>query len=177
MARPRKPLDALKQSALVLKRWESERAGPSRERLHAVKLGLEGKLDLEAIARAVGRARSVIQEWFDRYRRGGLAELLEVRHGQGPPSRLSAADEAFLRAGLQEGKWCTAGENLQRRELNWNQAVSSLCCGVVNLNCHSPSLLNSPNSRNLCVGRMKFSFMGNLNELLANRMLPLVPMM
>jgi transposase len=110
MARPRKPLDALKQSALVMKRWKTERAGPSRERLHAVKLGLEGELDLEAIARAVGRARSVIQEWFDRYRRGGLAELLEVRRGHGPPSRLSVADEAFLRAGLQEGRWRTAAE-------------------------------------------------------------------
>jgi transposase len=110
MARPRKPLDALKQSALVLQRWETERAGPSRERLHAVKLGLEGELDLEAIARAVGRARSVIQDWFDRYRRGGVAELLQVRRGKGPPSRLSALDEAYLRAGLQQGKWRTAAE-------------------------------------------------------------------
>lgn len=110
MARPRKPLDVLKEGALVLQRWESERAGPARERLHAVKLGLEGELDLEAIARAVGRARSVIQEWFDRYRRGGLAELLEVRRGKGPASRLSAADAAFLQAGLQAGKWRTAAE-------------------------------------------------------------------
>ena len=48
---------------------------------------MEGELDLEEIARAVGRARPVIQEWFDRYRRGGFAGLLELRWGQGPPAR------------------------------------------------------------------------------------------
>ena len=110
MARPRKPLDAHKQGALVLQRLETERAGAARERLLAIKLGLAGDLDLDAIARAIGRARSVIQQWFDRYRRGGLEELLAVRRGKGPPSRLKAEDAEFLRAGLAAGQWRTANE-------------------------------------------------------------------
>lgn len=108
MSRPRKPLDACKEGHLVLERLKSERAGPDRERLQAVKLGLEGKLSLEEIGEAVGRARSNIQEWFDHFRRGGIAELLKVRRGKGPASRLSVADEEFLRAGLKVGKWRTA---------------------------------------------------------------------
>jgi transposase len=110
MARPRKPLDACKEGPLVLARWRTERAGPARERLRAVKLGLEGELDLDAIAKTIGRARSVIQEWFDHFRRGGVAELLKVRRGKGPPSRLTPDDEQFLRAGLEAGTWRTAAE-------------------------------------------------------------------
>ncbi len=110
MARPRKPLDERKEGPLVLARLRTERAGPARERLRAVKLGLEGELDLDEIAVAIGRARSVIQEWFDHYRRGGVAELLKVRRGKGPPSRLTATDEQFLRTGLQAGRWRTAAE-------------------------------------------------------------------
>lgn len=94
----------------MLARLRTERSGPARERLQAIKLGLEGELDLEQIAAAIGRARSVIQLWFDYYRRGGIAELLKVRRGKGPASRLTPEHEEFLRAGLAAGKWRTAAE-------------------------------------------------------------------
>src|SRR5919108_618748 len=91
MARTRRNLDPHGQAAQVLQQLKREPAGWRRERLLAVKLGLEGEFDLEEIAAYLGRARSCIQGWLDRFRRGGLAALLEPpRRGQGPASPLSA---------------------------------------------------------------------------------------
>ena len=99
-----------KQAAQVLARLATEPAGWTRERLHAVKLGLESQMDLDEIATALGRARSVIQEWFNFYREGGIERLLEVRRGKGPPSRLSAEALAALTKGLEEGRWRTTAQ-------------------------------------------------------------------
>jgi transposase len=108
MSRPRQLLDRRKEGHLVLEQLTREPAGWRKERLLAVKLGLEGELDLEAIANAVGRARSSIQSWFDAFREGGLAKLLELHRGQGPASRLGAQHAAKLQAGLARGQWRTA---------------------------------------------------------------------
>ncbi len=110
MSRPRRPLDERKEGHQVLERLRREPAGYARERLQAVKLGLEGELDLDEIAAAIGRARSIIQRWFDSYRRGGIEELLKVRRGKGPASRLTPEHQEFLREGLAAGKWRTAAE-------------------------------------------------------------------
>ena|SRR5450631_2684861 len=110
MSRPRQPLDQCKQAEQVLACLAKEPAGWRRERLLAIKLGLEGALDLAAIGRAVGRSRALIQLWFDRYREGGMAELLTMRRGKGPPSRLTKEHEEVLRAGLAAGRWRTAAQ-------------------------------------------------------------------
>jgi transposase len=90
MARTRRDLDPHGQAAQVLQRLKREPAGWRRERLLAVKLGLEGELGLEEIAAHLGRARSCIQGWLDRFRRGGLEALLQPpQRGQGPASQLS----------------------------------------------------------------------------------------
>lgn len=113
MSRTRRPLDVQKPAEQVLARLEGEPAGWRRERLRAVQLGLESEKDLQEIAEAVGRARSVIQEWFNLYRAGGIASLLEVRRGRGPKSQLTEAHAALLRSGLQEGRWRTAAQAQQ----------------------------------------------------------------
>ena len=110
MGRPRKKLDELKQGARVLERLKKEPAGWRRERLLAIKLGLEGEQTLAQVAAGVGHARSTVQEWFDLYRAGGIEALLELHRGKGPPSRLSAEAAAALRAGLEAGRWRTAGQ-------------------------------------------------------------------
>jgi transposase len=90
MARTRRNVDPHGQAAQVLQQLKREPAGWRRERLLAVKLGLEGELGLEEIAAHLGRARSCIQGWLDRFRRGGLEALLQPpRRGQGPASQLS----------------------------------------------------------------------------------------
>jgi len=103
-------LDELKQGARVLERLKKEPAGWRRERLLAIKMGLEGEQTLGQIAAGVSHARSTVQEWFDLYRAGGIAALLELHRGKGPPSRLSAEAAAALRAGLERGRWRTAGQ-------------------------------------------------------------------
>jgi len=108
MSRPRAPIDRAKESQSVLQGLKKEPSGWKRERLLAVKLGLEGEASLDQIATALGRARSTIQIWLDRYREGGLGRLLEVRRGRGPASELSEEAARDLRAGLVAGRWRTA---------------------------------------------------------------------
>src|SRR6266568_6409494 len=105
MSRPRKKLDERKESAEVLARLKNEPPGWKRERLLAVKLGLEGKPSLDQIAAAVGHARSTIQQWLDLYREGGVKGLLSLQRGKGPPSQLSETAAAALRVGLGAGRW------------------------------------------------------------------------
>jgi transposase len=109
MSRPRQKLDESKQGRLVLDRLKKEPPGWKRERLLAVKLGLEGEQSLDEIAIAVGHARSTIQKWFDLYRKSGIEGLLSLHRGKGPQSRLSQEAADALQAGLKAGKWREAG--------------------------------------------------------------------
>ena len=104
MARTRRHLDPYGHGAQALQQLKREPAGWRRERLLAVKLGLDGQLDLEEIAAHLGRARSCIQGWLERFRRGGLEALLEPpKRGQGPGGQrqlfLPSSDNYFSPAG------------------------------------------------------------------------------
>lgn len=111
MARKRKPLDVRGEADQVLVKLREHRKGSwQRERLRAVKLGLKGELGLEEIAERAGRARSVIQLWFDSYRKGGVAGLLTRRSGGGRKPRVCGEVAAELRDKLEEGCWRTAEE-------------------------------------------------------------------
>ena len=111
MGRPRGNLDPRGQAAQVLQRLKREPAGWRRERLLAVKLGLDGQLDLEEMAASLGRARSCIQGWLDRFRRGGLDALLQPpRRGQGPASQLSPELAQALGQKLAAGEFRRAAD-------------------------------------------------------------------
>ena len=113
MPRPRQQLDKGRQGKEALRTLKAEPAGWRRERLLAIKLGLEGELKLEEIAQTMGHGRATIQRWFDAYRRGGIKELLQDRrYGRqaGPPSALSAKAAAGIAAGLEKGTWRTAAQ-------------------------------------------------------------------
>lgn len=110
MARPRNKLDRKAQAEEVLERLEKEPPGWKRERLLALKHGLEGEMSLEDIAEAVGRARSCIQRWFDLYRSGGLEGVLQKGHAGGVESTLTAPVAAEMKAKLKEGKWRRAAD-------------------------------------------------------------------
>jgi transposase len=107
MARPRAKLDRCGEADLVARRLKTEPAGPGRERLLAVQLGLAGELGLEQVADAVGRSRATIQTWFDTYRQGGVeALLLDARSDNpGRPSELSGLSLAELQQDLKAGRW------------------------------------------------------------------------
>ena len=110
MARPRKKLDEKRQGRKVLERIKKETSGWKRERLVAIKMGLEGQRDLEEIAQTIGRARSTIQKWFDQYRQGGLEELLVRKKQPGAPVRLPAKAREELTKMLGASRWRTMNE-------------------------------------------------------------------
>ena len=114
MARPRGNLDPRRQAAQALERLKREPAGWQRERLLAVKLGLEGQLTLEEIAAHLGRARSCVQRWLERFRAEGLAGLLHrPAGGKGPASALSPQLAQALGQKLAAGE-CRRAADAQR---------------------------------------------------------------
>ena len=115
MARPRQKLDRLRQGGSLQKQLKAEPPGWRRERLVAVQLGLMGGQNLEQIAAAVGRARSTIQEWFGRFRKGGVKLLLGDGRAQNPGAKglLTAEARAQLAAGLGKATWRTAPQIAQ----------------------------------------------------------------
>ena len=76
----------------------------------AVQLGLMGEQSLEQIAAAVGRARSTIQEWFARYRKGGVELLMGDGRAEnrGAEGLLDEGMKKQFEAGLDKGLWRTA---------------------------------------------------------------------
>ena len=112
MARPRRKLDEHQQSDEVRRRLKKEPPGWRRERLVAVRLGLEGGQSLEQIAAAVSHSRSTIQEWFARFREGGVELLLrdERAGNRGAAGLLDEEARKQLEAGLGRGAWRTAPE-------------------------------------------------------------------
>jgi len=110
MARPRQKLDWLQQGETLQKQLKEEPPGARRERLVAVQLGLMGEQSLEQIAAVVGRARSTIQEWFARYRKGGAELLLGDGRAEnrGAEGLLNEQIREQFEAGLGKGLWRTA---------------------------------------------------------------------
>jgi transposase len=83
----------------------------SRDRVQAVQLATTGQHTHEEIAGLVGRARSTIQRWVDRYEAGGLSRLLQVKKAPGQRSPLQEpALQAQIQKGLKQGTWRTAGQ-------------------------------------------------------------------
>lgn len=110
VARTRRKLDTFQEAAAVEKRLKAEPPGWRRERLMAVQLGLAGELNLEEIASAVGRSRSRIQEWFDWFREGGMARLLEDQriNNHGPEGFLKPEAKERFDAEVAKGRFRTA---------------------------------------------------------------------
>ena len=83
----------------------------SRDRVRAVQLATTGQHTHEEIALLVGRARSTIQQWIERYEAGGLNRLLKHKKAPGQKSPLQEpALQAKILEGLKKGIWRTAGQ-------------------------------------------------------------------
>lgn len=82
-----------------------------KERLQVVLWATSGQHSLAALAELAGRARSTIQIWLDDFTEGGLTKLLEREAPPGKPSPVAEAKvQEQLQAGLQAGRWRTAGQ-------------------------------------------------------------------
>ena len=88
-------------------------AGPRREqeRLRFALKAAMGRHSLEELAGLLGRARSTIQNWLDKFHAGGLDGLLERDTPPGKVSPLAKGKiQTELRAGLKSGRWQTAAQ-------------------------------------------------------------------
>ena len=111
MARTRRSLDERGEGAQVLAALRTGKmASWQHERLLAIKWGLEGGVTLEQVADRLGRARSCIQRWYDRFRYRGLASLLRRDKAPGRPNRLSPELRARLRQQLKAGRFRRAAD-------------------------------------------------------------------
>ena len=81
-----------------------------RERLLAARMAMTGHYTLAMIAEGVGRARSAVQTWLDKFEAGGVDALLGRKSPPGRTPALSAEVQRQLTLKLSEGAWRTAGQ-------------------------------------------------------------------
>ena len=99
------------EQAQLLQAFKEQTDPRARDRLQTVRLATTGRYTHEEIASAVGRARSTVQQWLERYEAGGLDRLLERQKAPGRQSELQDPQvQAQIQAGLQSGRWRTAGQ-------------------------------------------------------------------
>jgi transposase len=109
MARPRQKLDEHNQAQEVIRRWKETGELWERRRLNVIRLGLEGDLSIAQIAQAEGISDETVRQYFNAFRAGGIAALLERRYiNQDRRSRLTPAVRAEMEKGLAAGRWRTA---------------------------------------------------------------------
>lgn len=128
MARPRKSIDPLEESNLLLETLKNKKPGWERERLLALKLALEGT-DSHAVAKNVGRSYATVKVWIDKFRAGGVDGLLSKGKGNGPESQLTTEMQTAMIEQLKLGTWRTG-----RDAWNWlseNYDVSHLKESVI----------------------------------------------
>jgi len=86
-------------------------ASRQRDRLQAIQLASTGRHTFAEIAQLLGRARSTVQLWLDQYEAGDLPGLPARHPAPGKVSELQCPKiQAELQAGLQQGRWRTAGQ-------------------------------------------------------------------
>lgn len=85
--------------------YRAEKDTQNRKRLHALWLVRQGRA-LTEVAAIIGVHYRTIQEWLAWYRQGGVAAVLNHRHGgeRDRESRLSAEQEAELQAKADAGE-------------------------------------------------------------------------
>lgn len=75
-----------------------------KERLRAAYLATQGQHSIEEIAEVVGRAKSAVQVWLKKFRRGGVSELLARGKPTGAPGILNEAQAELLLQELKAAK-------------------------------------------------------------------------
>jgi len=112
MARPK--IKLIIETALrreVERRFRETREVRQRERFQAVLLACGGQHTLQEIAEVIGRARSTVQRYLERFGTGDVEALLRCEKPKGKPSELGRPEILEdLRAGLAKGQWRTASQ-------------------------------------------------------------------
>ena len=122
MPRPRSSVDPLNHADKVHALLENETCPWKLERLHVIRLALQGEFDFEQIAQARGLSFRTVMRHVKAFREGGLPGLLKRKEGKrGPKSPLSEGQREALRQSLAEGGWVHARH--LRRDLEDKHSV------------------------------------------------------
>jgi transposase len=109
-------LGSTEERQTIGERLKSEPEGWKKERLIAVKMGMDPNRTLEEISRTVNRGAATVQRWFAIYKQSGLKGLLKRGYGKGRPSTMDESIQEFLSEGLKEGRWNTAKQTQDELE-------------------------------------------------------------
>jgi len=82
----------------------------SQQRLLAARLAASGQMTAAQIAEQLGISRRRFFDWMSALKAGGLAGLLERRHGGGAEPQVRGVAMQELQAGLRSGRWKRAKE-------------------------------------------------------------------
>lgn len=116
MPRQREEIDTHGHAAKVAELITTEQTTWKLERLHVIRLVLDGRLTYEQIASARDISFATVIRFVKAFRQGGINGLLARKEGKrGPKSPLAEGQREALRQGLAEGKWVLARHI--RREL------------------------------------------------------------
>ncbi|MDH4444391.1 MAG: helix-turn-helix domain-containing protein [Akkermansiaceae bacterium] len=105
MARKRGRLDFNNEASEIGKRHRAEKTGWKKERLLAIKLLLEGELDIAAVAHLVGRHRNSINDWIKLFRNSGIEALLKRGEGSGRKGKMTDEAKTELTEKLKAGEF------------------------------------------------------------------------
>lgn len=110
MGSKRSKIDYRSEASEVVRMHRAEKTGWKKERLLAIKLLLEGELEIAAVAHLVGRHRNSINDWIKLFRDGGIEALLKRGEGSGRKGQMTAEAKAELTEMLRAGEFRTAGQ-------------------------------------------------------------------
>ena len=110
MGSNRSKIDHKNEALEVVKRHRTEEIGWKKERLLALKLLLEGELEITEVAKLLGRHRNSINDWIKLFRNGGIEALLKRGEGSGRKGKMTAEATAELTEKLRTGAFRTAGQ-------------------------------------------------------------------
>ncbi len=127
MARKRSRLDFNNEAPGIGKRHRAEKTGWKKERLLALKLLLEGELDIAAVARLVGRHRNSINDWIKLFLNGGIEALLKRGEGSGRKGKMTAEAKAELTENLKIITLPAYSPELNPVEKFWDIVKDTIC--------------------------------------------------
>ena len=111
MGSRRSKIDHHHEASEIILRHRLEQTGWKKEQLLAMKLLLEGELDITAVAKLIGRHRNSINDWLRLFRNGGLQTLqtlLTRGKSLGPKGKMTPEARTELTEKLKEGAFRTA---------------------------------------------------------------------
>ncbi len=119
MARLRRKIDEQGEGDDLLEALKGEPSGWRRERMIALKLVMEGR-ETQSVADELSRSQATIQTWINKFRAGGLTNLLSKKKGNGPASKLTPEMAKAMTEQLEVGKWRTGGDAWNWLEKNFD---------------------------------------------------------